>query len=136
MYCCPSKPISENGQVKIHNSFFFFLRFSLFVFRERGRDKERGGEKHRCVFASCAPPTGDLAHNPGMCPDWQPFGLQDGTQSTEPHQLGENLQLLHYFTSSLFHGHLQAIELHKFSSWGLNRIIATHKVRPLTCSYA
>ena len=36
------------------------------------------------------PPTGDLAGSPGMCPDWesnlQPFGLQAGTQSTEPHQ--------------------------------------------------
>ena len=35
---------------------------------------------------------GDLAHNPGMCPDWesnqQPFGLQACTQSTEPHQPG------------------------------------------------
>ena len=39
------------------------------------------------------PPTGDLASNPGMCPpdqesNWQPFGLQAGAQSTEPHQLG------------------------------------------------
>ena len=38
------------------------------------------------------PPTGDLAHNPGMCPDWEsnwrPFGLQAGSQSTEPHQPG------------------------------------------------
>ena len=25
-------------------------------------------EKHQLV-ASCMPPTGDLAHNPGMCPD-------------------------------------------------------------------
>ena len=29
--------------------------------------------------ASCVPRTGDLAHNPGMCPDWevnlQPLGL-------------------------------------------------------------
>ena len=36
------------------------------------------------------PPTGDLAHNPGMCPgwesNWRPFGSQAGTQSTEPHQ--------------------------------------------------
>ena len=35
---------------------------------------------------------GDLAHNPGMCPDWesnqQPFGSQSGAQSTEPHQPG------------------------------------------------
>ena len=38
------------------------------------------------------PPTGDLAHNPGMCPDWEsnwrPFGSQVGTQSTEPRQPG------------------------------------------------
>ena len=34
----------------------------------------------------------NLAHNPGMCPDWelnqQPCGSQDSTQSTEPHQPG------------------------------------------------
>ena len=38
-------------------------------------------------------PTGDLACNPGICPYWklncQPFGLQAGTQSTEPHQPGQ-----------------------------------------------
>ncbi|XP_045044995.1 syntaxin-6 isoform X1 [Desmodus rotundus] len=49
---------------------------------------ERG--KHQCVVASCTPPTGDLACNPDMCPDLelnlQPFGLQAGAQSTEPHK--------------------------------------------------
>ena len=58
-------------------------------FRQRGREEEREGEKHQCVVASPAPPIGDLACNPGMCPDWesnqQPLGLQAGTQSTEPH---------------------------------------------------
>ena len=48
--------------------------------------------KKQCVVASHAPPTGGLAHNLGMCPDWesnqQPFGLQASTQSTEPHQPG------------------------------------------------
>ena len=38
------------------------------------------------------PPTGDVAHNPGMCSDWEwnqwPFGSQASTQSTEPHQPG------------------------------------------------
>ena len=62
---------------------------------EEGKGR-REGEKHQCVVASHTPPTGDLAHNPGMCPDWesnqQPFGLQSGTQSTEPHQPG-----LHHF---------------------------------------
>ena len=65
----------------------FLKRFYLFIFRERGRKGEREGEKHQCVVASHAPPSGDLAHSPGMCPDWesnqQPFGLQAGTQSTE-----------------------------------------------------
>ena len=38
------------------------------------------------------PSTGDLAYNPGMCPDWelnqQLFGSQASAQTTEPHQPG------------------------------------------------
>ena len=41
------------------------------MFLERGREEEREGEKHQHVVASCAPTTGDLAHNPVMCPDWE-----------------------------------------------------------------
>ena len=41
------------------------------MFRERGREGEREGEKHQCVIASWAPPIGDLAHNPGMFRDWE-----------------------------------------------------------------
>ena len=41
----------------------------LFIFKDRGRKGEREGEKHQCVVASHALPTGDLA--PGMCPDWE-----------------------------------------------------------------
>ena len=62
----------------------------IYLLLERGREGEREGEKHQCVVASHAPPTGDLALNPGMCPSWesnqQPFDSQTGTQSTEPHQ--------------------------------------------------
>ena len=54
-----------------------------------GREGEREGEKHQRV-ASGTPPTEDLAHAPGMCPDWEPNqrppGSQAGTQSTELHQ--------------------------------------------------
>ena len=68
---------------------FFFLRFYLYTFREMGREGE--GEKHQSV-ASHTPPTGDLAWNPSMWPDWEsnqwPFGSQASTQSTEPHQPG------------------------------------------------
>ena len=45
------------------------LWLRLYLFRERGREGEREGEKHPCVVASCTPPMGDLACNPGMSPD-------------------------------------------------------------------
>ena len=72
--------------------FFYFPNIKkkdfIYLFSERGEGREKEGEKPQCVVASCTPPTGDLAHNPGMCPDWesnqQPCGLQAGTQSTEP----------------------------------------------------
>ena len=58
-------------------SFLFFThfyifknRFYLFIYMQ-GREGEREGEKHQCVVASHTPPTGDLAHNPGMGPDWE-----------------------------------------------------------------
>ena len=79
--------------------FFFKKRFYLFIVRERRRERGRDGEKHQCAVASCTPPTGDLACNPGMCPDWelnrQPLGSQASAQSTEPHQPG-----LLYFLSA------------------------------------
>ena len=72
----------------------FFLKKILFIyFQRQGKGGEREGEKHQCMVASPASPTGDLACNPGMCPNWesnrQPFGSQAGTQSTELHQLGQ-----------------------------------------------
>ena len=64
----------------------------IYLFLERRREGGREGEKHVCVVASLAHRTGDLALNPGMSPDWEsnrwPFGLQAGTQFTEPHQPG------------------------------------------------
>ena len=69
-----------------------------FIFKERGREGEREGEKHQCVVTSHMPPTGDLAQNPGMCPDWEsnhwPFGSRVDAQSTEPHQPGLYFGLL------------------------------------------
>ena len=76
----------------INNYNFIFKINYLFIFRERGREGEREGEKRQCVVASHVPPTKDLAYNPGMCPDWEsnqrPFGSQARAQSTEPHQPG------------------------------------------------
>ena len=62
---------------------------------ERGERREKEREKHQCVVASCAPPTGDLTHNPGVCPvwecNWRPSGLQACAQFTELHHPGLNI---------------------------------------------
>ena len=50
--------------------FLFKFNYS-FIFREKGREGEREGEKRQCVVATCVPPTGDLAQNPAMFPDWE-----------------------------------------------------------------
>ena len=36
-----------------------------------GREGEREGEKHIDRLPITRPPTGDLAQNPSMCPDWE-----------------------------------------------------------------
>ena len=41
----------------------FLKRFYLFIFRQKGREEEREGEKHQCVVASL------------VAPDWGP-GLE------------------------------------------------------------
>ena len=72
----------------------FFKIFYLFIFRERGREGKREGEKHQCVVASGTPLTGDMACNPGICCDWElnqrHFDFQACAQSTEPHQPGKH----------------------------------------------
>ena len=69
----PSLPLS----LKINKNLFFKI-ILFYFFLERGREREREGENHQCVVAPHGPPTGDLDHNPGLCPDWelnwQPFG--------------------------------------------------------------
>ena len=83
--------------------FFSFLRFYLFL--ERGREGETEGQKQQGVVACHMLPTGDLACNPGMYPDWElnwrPFGLQACTQSTEPHQPGRTKELLRVMDISI-----------------------------------
>ena len=52
-------------------SYILFLDFIYLFFRERGREGEREEGKHRCVREGClfTPPMGNLACNPGMCPE-------------------------------------------------------------------
>ena len=46
------RPLRENGM----HPFFKKKDFYLFIFRERGREGEKEGEKHQCVVASYTPP--------------------------------------------------------------------------------
>ena len=81
-----------------------FFKDFIYLILERGKGKEKQGDKHQCVVASHVPPIGDLAHNPGMFPDWesnqQPFGLQASAQSTEPHLPG--LLMVSFAVQKLF----------------------------------
>ena len=52
---------------------FLFLKDVIYLFLERGKERERNidvREKHPSV-ALVRALTMDLAHNPGMCPDWE-----------------------------------------------------------------
>ena len=63
------------------------------LFLDRGEGRGKGGRETSMCGCTRTPPTGDLAHNPGMCPDWEsnlrPFGSHASTQSTEPQQPGQ-----------------------------------------------
>ena len=78
-------PSSENVLI-----YPFLKKDFIYLFLERGEGRK--GEKHQCVVASHMLPTGDLACNPGTCPDWElnrpPFASQTHAQSTEPQQSG------------------------------------------------
>ena len=73
-----------------------FKKDFIYLLLERGEGKgrrKRGrGEKHQYVVAPHVSPTGDLACNPGMYPDWEsnwrPFASQTRAQSTELYQPG------------------------------------------------
>ena len=76
----------------LYLTFLLFKKFFqiFYLFFRQGEEREKEGEKHQCVWekhqstASPTFPPGDLAHNPGMCPDWeynqQPSSLQSGAQ--------------------------------------------------------
>ena len=89
---------------------FFFKIFIYFIFRWRGREGEREGEKHQCVVASCMPPTEVMAHNREMCSDWEsnqgPCGSQARAQSTEPHQPGQIMVMFKEYFSFSIHGEI------------------------------
>ena len=56
---------------KIYHVNHFLKGFIYLYFREWKGGRKRGRETHQCVVASRAPPTGDLACNPGVYLDWE-----------------------------------------------------------------
>ena len=69
------------------HSIILLLLLFIYLFWREGE-----GEKHQCVVASHIPSPGNLAHNPGMCSDWEsnrrPFGSHARAQFTETLQPG------------------------------------------------
>ena len=78
------------------NNFGYFLKKILFIFREGKRGWKRESNIDACethqLVASPTPATGNLAHNPDLCPDQElnqwPFSLRDDAQPIEPYQSG------------------------------------------------
>ena len=70
----------NKNQEEMKNIISFFFKDFIYLFLERGERREKERERNINVWLPHGPPTGDLAHNPGMCPDWElnqsPFGLQ------------------------------------------------------------
>ena len=87
------------------NMFTLILIFKilLFLFLERVVERQKERNIHwreiRFLVASDMPLTGDLAHNPGMCPNLEsnqwPFSSKTGAQPTEPFQPGLILYIIH-----------------------------------------
>ena len=105
------KPITETLRILLKSqvNFYSFKKDFIYLFLERGEEREREGEKHQCVVASHTPPTGDQTYNPGTCPDWelnqQLFGSHTSTRSTEPHQPGQatfNVQFKSHFLQEIY----------------------------------
>ena len=72
----------------------------LFIFRETGREGERERNINVSLLLVC-PSTGDMACNPGICPDWElnaTLWFAACAQSTELHQPG----LIVIFNSTVF----------------------------------
>ena len=91
--CCGCWREINQSCLNLNSWFLVFFKILFIFFSKRVREGEGEGDKHLLV-AFHTPPTGDLAHNPGMCPDWEskwrPFGSQTGIQSTKPHQPWQN----------------------------------------------
>ena len=82
--------------------YIFIYLLTYLLFREGKGGRKKGRETSMCGCLSSAP-TGDLACNPGMCPNWNPTGnplvrrpalnpLSHTSQGSFPHFKGSGYQ--------------------------------------------
>ena len=75
--------------LKAWKTFFILTWGHAYWFLERGKAREREGERNIDRLPLVYAPTRDHTCNLGMCPDWESnlrsFGLQGNAQPTEPH---------------------------------------------------
>ena len=51
---------------------FYSFKDFIYLFLGRGEGREKEGERNINVWLPLVcPAPGNLAHNPGMCPDWE-----------------------------------------------------------------
>ena len=84
---------SDQHFANIIGYIFFIKDFYLLICGERNREGEREGEKHQYMVASHPPPTGEPAHNPGKCPDWESNRQLFGSQPS-PNPLSYTSQVI------------------------------------------
>ena len=72
--------------------FIFFKDFYVFIFKREGKGRRKRERNINVWLPLTLLQLGNLAHNPGLCLDWesnlQPFGSQAYAQSTELYQSG------------------------------------------------
>ena len=106
-FCCQSL-CSFRGFLSLLGDFFKKILFS---------ERERG--KHLCVVAPPAPPTGDLAHNTGLCPD--------GIEPAPPCFAGRCSTQRHTSQGSLLDDFkLHALSFALWAGFGEMRSVLTH----------
>ena len=94
LLCAVQTAVNPHTSLTVYFVLFYFTFLRFYLFLERGKvGRKRGRETSIGCIWYVPRPTGNLAGNPGMCPDWEsnqwPFTLQVNAQSTEPHRSGQ-----------------------------------------------
>ena len=93
----PSRQKQFLSLTPVHFLFFFknFKDFMDLLLKRREWGEKEGRKTAMCEKYMGTPPTEDLTHNPGICPDCElNWPLSHTKAGTEPHQLGQFSSLI------------------------------------------